>query len=173
MSKATEIAAKGVGKAKAASAALGGLRGVFRKLAEEHGEVSVLLKRVAKSDDSKIRAEMFPKIREELLAHERTEMEVLYPMLRNLGGEGRELSDHHDEEAKEMEAMIGHLTELSFDAPEWQASFKQLAESVQHHASEEEKKIFPKAQQLLGEDATDEMEQTYLQRKQSVMKQLS
>ena len=103
-----EMASKAMGKAKEGKAAATGLTGVFRTLAEQHGEVSALLKRAKSSDDPARRTELWQKIRVELLSHERAEMREVYPVLREYA-ETRTLAEHHDREAKELESMISRL----------------------------------------------------------------
>src|SRR5262245_11583156 len=101
--KMDDMISKGVGKAKGVKARMQGLKGIFKTLAEEHGEVSVLLKRASTTSDPEVRKELFPKIRKALLAHEQGEVHVLYTTLRQYD-ETRGLADHHDEEATELES---------------------------------------------------------------------
>jgi hemerythrin superfamily protein len=173
MFKATEVIAKGVGKTKAAAAAIAGLRGIFKTLAEEHGEVTVLLKRAAVSSEPDTRGQLFPKIRKELLSHERAEMEVLYSALRDTGSEGQRLAEHHDREAGEMEALIEQLGVLPYANEEWAEKLEQLAQLVRHHAHEEEEELFPKAQAIFGERVTRVLDQKYAAKKKAIMTSMS
>src|ERR1043165_6078223 len=75
-----QMTSKGAGVMKGIKARLDGLTGVFRTLAEQHGEVSTLLKRP--QDKREKKAELWPEIRRELLSHERGEVRVVYPVLR-------------------------------------------------------------------------------------------
>ncbi|TMQ13574.1 MAG: hypothetical protein E6J90_28220 [Deltaproteobacteria bacterium] len=70
---------KGAGKVKGVKARLDGLVGVFKTLAEQHGEVKVLLKRLQDKPEKK--PELWPEIRRELLSHERGELRVVYRKL--------------------------------------------------------------------------------------------
>jgi len=72
-----QIATKAAGTVKAVTAGFKGLRGVFLHLAEEHGELAALMKRVSKSSDAQVRRDHFPHIRAELLSHEKAELAVL------------------------------------------------------------------------------------------------
>src|SRR5579884_4353382 len=74
-----QIASKAMGAMKVAKATVKGLGGVFRKLSQEHGEVTALLMRVKRSSDVEVRRSLFPDIRRELLCHEKAELEVVYP----------------------------------------------------------------------------------------------
>ena len=165
------MASKVAGKTKAAKATIKGLKGIFKKLAEEHGEVSALLKRVEMSSDPDVRAELFPTIKKELLAHEKGEISELYPLLRK-HAETRAMADDHDGEADEMEALLEKLDDDKYDGKQWKQSFERLVELVQHHAKEEENEYFPKAQEVLGEERAEVLEKKYLSTKKSVMKDL-
>jgi hypothetical protein len=81
MRSLTELASKAMGAAKAASATLAGYRGIFRTLKREHGEVSVLMMRIATDRDRATRAQLFPVIVRELLAHARAEDAAFYAVL--------------------------------------------------------------------------------------------
>jgi hemerythrin superfamily protein len=124
----------GKGAVKQFQARLEGLVGVFATLARQHGEVSALLERCRGHRDR--RAGLWPEIRKQLLAHERSEMRVLYPELR-LHDATRTLADHHDAEP------------IASDV--WGQLFEKLIEDVVFHAREEEKQIFPTAQKTLGD----------------------
>ena len=107
--KMEELASKGMGKAKQVTARMKGLTGIFAQLAEEHGEVSLLVKRVAGSTDPAVRARLFPTIRSELLVHEQAERAELYPTLVYYA-ETRVMVEHHDREAAELETLLKQLT---------------------------------------------------------------
>ena len=87
---------KAKGVLKRVRARRDGLRGVFTTLAEQHTEVATLLDRV-EADPSK-RASLWPKIRIELISHERGELRVVYPVLRE-HVETEQLADQHDADA--------------------------------------------------------------------------
>jgi hemerythrin superfamily protein len=154
--------AKGTGTAKAVEARLRGLVGVFKTLAEEHGEAGALLKRM-KSDPAK-RAELWPKIRQELLSHEKGELREVYPVLREYA-ETRALADRHDREANELSATIERLQAAGFESAEFGPLLDRLIDLVEHHVQEEERDIFPKAQDAIGADRARELEPLFLSAK--------
>jgi hemerythrin superfamily protein len=147
---AEELASKAMGAMKAGKATFEGLTGIFRRLAIEHGEVSALLLRVKSSSDPQVRAELFPKIRQELLAHERGELTVLYPAYREYP-ELAMIADKHDREAGQLEQMIGTVTATEYQDPAWESRFDALVDLVKRHVSEEENDFFPKGEKALGE----------------------
>jgi hypothetical protein len=151
-----ELISQGKGKVKAVKARLGGLVGVFKTLAEQHGELAALLERL--QDDPARRAELWPRVRGGLISHEHSEVRELYPVLRQFE-QTRELADHHDDEARELDAMIARLDAMDPRLDAWGALFDELAATViQHATQEEEKQIFPLAQQVLGDAATHELD---------------
>ena len=148
------IASKAMGAMKGGKAALEGLRGVFRKLAQEHGEVAALLMRVKSSSDPKVRADLFPKIRNELLSHEKAEMTIVYPAFREFP-ETVDIAEKHDREAGALRNQLDLLNVTVYDDPSWTTQFEALVDLVQRHVAEEEGDFFPKGQKLLGDRAEE------------------
>jgi hypothetical protein len=159
------IVSQGMGKVKAVKARLEGLTGVFQILAEQHGEVAALLSRARTSPEK--RAELWPKIRVELLSHERGEVRELYPVLRAYP-ETLALADNHDEEARELEQLIGVLDTTLIASDAWAAEFDRLAEIVTAHAQDEENNIFPEALRVLGDERAKQLEDKFLLAKRQV-----
>jgi hemerythrin superfamily protein len=166
-----DIKATAMGLEKETKVTLKGLTGVFRTLAKEHGEAGALLKRAAKSSDDDEWKRLFPKVRAQLLAHERGELAVLYPKLL-AREETRALAEDHNREAKEMESLIEELNAGEFGDSAWQSRIQSLVSRIEHHTSEEESSYFPKAQDTLGKEAAKELEGVYLSKKQEVLREL-
>lgn len=155
---------KGAGMMKGVKARLEGLTGVFKTLAEQHGEAAAMMKRLQSKPEKK--AELWPEIRRALLSHERGEIREVYPVLRQ-HVQTRSLADHHDQEAAEMERLIERIDAAVAD--EWRPLFDQLVEMVTRHASEEENDIFPKAQEAIGDQTTKDLESRFLATQKQVM----
>ena len=162
-----EVAAKAMGTIKAVQAGFNGLRGVFLHLAEEHGEVGALMKRVSKSTDAQFRREHFPHIRAELLSHEKGELVEVYSVLANYESM-REVVLKHNAEAHTLEKAIADVDAQNFASDEWGSAFQRLFSLVQQHVDEEEKDFFPRAQQLVDENESKEILQRYEAAKKSV-----
>jgi hemerythrin superfamily protein len=144
------------GAAKDVKAGFKGLTGVFMHLMEEHGKVGALIKHVAKSDDEAVRAELYPKIRRDLLAHEKGELRVVYPALANLPiASGIEMA--HALEASELDLAIANVDALAFSDPAWRSTFQRLADLVEEHVEHEESDFFPQAQKALGEERANQL----------------
>lgn len=153
---------KGAGVMKGVKARLDGLHGVFKTLAEQHGEVAAMLKRLQDKPEKK--AELWPDIRRELISHERAEMREIYPVLRQHAAT-RVLADHHDQEAADLERLIERL---DVETGDWPALFAQLVDAVVNHAEEEETQIFSKAQEAIGDRTTKDLEARFLAAKKQI-----
>lgn len=151
------IAAKTAGLMEAMKAGRAGLVGVFRTLSEQHGEVGALFERVKKHPAK--REDLWPKIRVELLAHEKAELREVYPVIRTSGG--ADLAARHEREATELEQTIMALDSTDIKSAAWMPLFEQLAASVVSHAHEEEDDIFPQAQKLVGHDIAKDLDKAF------------
>ncbi len=161
-----------MGAAKAVKATAKGLTGVFRHLMQEHGEVSALMKRVSMSSDAQVRREHYPKIREELISHERAEVRVVYSELGALQ-QTRDVAAKHNREAKELESAIADLDAIDPANSEWGPAFEQLVQLVTAHVTEEESDFFPKAQDVIGEDEAKALLGRYETAKKNVKTELA
>lgn len=134
----------------------GQLVGVFQTLAKQHDQVAELLAQLKASPET--RATMWPQIRRALVSHEHGEVRELYPLLRQHEATSA-LADHHDDEARDLDALIGRLDTVDIRDEGWLDLFDQLTAAVLHHAKdEEEARIFPLAQQVLGEARAIELD---------------
>jgi hemerythrin superfamily protein len=166
-----EIEAKGKGSAKAMGARLHGLSGVFARLSGQHGEASSLLRQLADSQDADKRDGLWAKIRVELLSHERAEIRELYPLLRQYPTT-RELAERHDAEAGEIERAIEKLDAADTAGSAWNRALEELSSLVQRHAEAEEKRVFPKAQEVLGRGVAKQLDDRYAAAQQAVKAEL-
>lgn len=168
LTRTEQIASKAMGAMKAAKATVKGLGGVFRKLSQEHGEVTALLMRVKRSTDVEVRRHLFPDIRRELLAHEKGELAVVYPAFRR-HPELVSIADAHQNEADQLEQVIQQLSATDYADASWGRIFDRLVELVMHHATEEENQYFPKASRVMGDDEPNVLEKQYLDAKKSII----
>lgn len=168
LTRTEQIASKAMGAMKAAKATVKGLGGVFRKLSQEHGEVTALLMRVKRSTDVEVRRHLFPDIRRELLAHEKGELAVVYPAFRRHPALVS-IADAHQGEADQIEQVIQQLSTTDYADASWGRIFDRLVDLVMHHATEEENQYFPKASRVMGDDEPNVLEKQYLDAKKSIL----
>jgi CRISPR/Cas system-associated endonuclease Cas1 len=163
------MAGKAVGKVKGAKQVLEGHTGIMKRLAEEHGEVSVLLKRCTVVDDPEQRRELFTQIQEQLMSHAKAEEKILYAVLRQ-HAETNELTEHAIEEHQEMEDMVDRLSTMGYEGDDWAELFDELEQSVRDHVEEEERDLFAKAKHVLDDQQLKEMEARYIDARAAEMR---
>jgi hemerythrin superfamily protein len=156
----TEIAGRAVGAAKAAGAALAGYRGIFRTLKREHGELSVLLMRIATEKDGHTRGRLLPQLAHELTSHGRAEQAELYSILAE-HETTRQLVRRLEADHERIDQILMELSELPPSSPSWTERFRELQRTVQEHIDVEENQVFPRARRILSPDMTEEMDRRY------------
>ena len=133
--------------ARGVKAALDGYVGVWRTLVEDHARVASLIEAVQR--DPTKRAGLWPRIRAELLAHERAELRDVYPVLRNYDAT-KHWAEQHEIEARELEERIDRLDATPVEEDVWGELFDELARTISVHVREEETEIFPLASSAIG-----------------------
>jgi hemerythrin superfamily protein len=161
-----QFSAKAMGTIKAVKAGFKGLRGVFLHLAQEHGEVTALMKRVSGSADVEVRRAHWPQIRSELLSHERGEEVAVYAALREYD-RTRPLAFIHEREAAQLESAVAVVDGQDLATPAWMIAFEQVLTLVQAHAEKEENEVFPQAQEVLGEERSKALREPFESAKQA------
>lgn len=162
---------KGGRSAQTVTGFSGGLRGVFRTLAQQHHEVGSLIERVMDTDDPGRRLELWTQIRQELLAHERGELDVVYPAFRE-HAELAHIAEEHANEASELEAAIHRLDGIDSSTRGWLEQFETVSRLVQHHVDEEENEWFPEASKVLGTVEAEELDDRFKARKERADEQI-
>ncbi|PJD91316.1 MAG: hemerythrin [Legionella sp.] len=117
-------------------------------LIKEHNKVRSMFADI--NDDShrfETQKKMFSLLADELIRHETIEHLVWYPHFKeNLPDTVKHLLT----EEKHAEKAIKKLETLKTE-PTWKEHFIKLKNAVEHHAQEEEKKLFPEVKKLLSE----------------------
>jgi len=166
-----QTAAKAAGKMGAIKAAISGLDGVFRQLAEEHKEVATLFARATVSSDAEKRAEIWSAIRQQLTAHENAELEIVYPEF-EMHASLMDIVREHEADADHLEALIANVDAAPITGPQWESAIKELQAVVLRHASREEKEYFPRAQEVIGERRVEELEELYIASKETLLQSM-
>ncbi|HEY1550098.1 MAG TPA: hemerythrin domain-containing protein [Kofleriaceae bacterium] len=152
------VASKARGLEKSMEAHRDGLVGVFQTLAKQHGEVASLIERL-RNDASK-RESLWPLIRVALIAHERAELEAVYPVLEVIVGL-RGYVERHAIEANDLENRIMQLEGSLFQGDTWMSQFDELGDAVTAHAAEEEHEIFPAALAAIDEHHAKQLDDRF------------
>jgi hypothetical protein len=125
----------------------------FKMLEEDHEKVKKLMSELEDTTERgvKTRHELFSKIKQEMLVHERLEEELLYPTLKE-HDKTKEVSLEGYEEHHLVNEIMAELEETPVDDEKWGAKFSVMKENVEHHIEEEEDEMFKKARQVLDKE---------------------
>ena len=102
----------------------------------------------------KTRAEVFGKLKEEMLIHERIEEEIFYPALKS-HPKAKDIVLEGYEEHHVVDEIMGELEATDVSDEAWGAKFKVMKENIEHHIEEEEGEMFTQARAVFS---TDELE---------------
>ncbi|MBA2655010.1 MAG: hemerythrin domain-containing protein [Gammaproteobacteria bacterium] len=95
-------------------------------------------------------AKMFNLLCDDLIRHETMEQEIWYPHLKR-NEKLSEIITHLIAEEKSAKKTIKEFRKIK-DAKEWNKKFMKFKREVEHHAREEETKLFPKVKKILTEN---------------------
>jgi hemerythrin superfamily protein len=121
-----------------------------RFLSSQHDEIRHLFQTVAESSGES-RREAFETLVRLLAVHETAEEMVVYPALRDAGGEGSRVADARIDEEDRAKKMLADLEKLDPASPEFDQLFREVRVAVEAHAENEEREVFP----LLEESRDD------------------
>jgi hypothetical protein len=167
-----EIASTGTGAAQTVKPAVESLHGVFKQLAQEHGEIAALLMRFKATSNPEVRRALFAKIRTEMLAHDNGEIHEVYPAFEQYA-ELKPMAKEHNAEAKQLEQLLEQLNGLAPTDASWAPLFDKLVELAARHTREEEDEYFPTAERVLGQDEAERLQGRYEAAKAAVTDQAS
>lgn len=125
------------------------VRELFRRY-NGGGGLTGLIKRTAGLVEARVQRDILARICQELAMHTKIEEAVFYPAVRALGdaqldGLVREAIVEH----AGVKAEVGELRERTGEAEKLATKVGQLEQDVEHHASEEEREMFPRLKELM------------------------
>jgi hemerythrin-like domain-containing protein len=96
---------------------------------------------------------LFGWLKSALTLHTLIEEQILYHSLANLKETEELIKKSYDEHR----TVDGLLVKMSAPSQDWRVALGKLKAALQHHISEEENELFPKAERLLGARRLEEM----------------
>ncbi len=118
-------------------------------LKADHDKVDRLFQKVKADTEGEKHEELFKQIKAELDVHTHIEETIFYPRLK----EESELEDivlEGIEEHHQAKMFLRELDGLSDDSEKFEPKLKVLMEDITHHVQEEEGKMFPDVEKILG-----------------------
>jgi len=143
---------------------------IFDLLTEDHNKVKGLLAQLQETGDGagKTRDKLFAEIKKDLDIHAEFEEQVFYPKARAATGMDDVIEDGLEEHSEAKE-LLSKLKTMNSTSAEWLDTVEELTEAVEHHAMDEEKKLFPKARKIMDDADAQSMAEEYLKIKQKAL----
>ena len=123
-------------------------------LKQDHRTVKELFSEYAKLGEGarEEKERLFREINEELTIHAEIEERLFYPAVRDVKtDEAEDLVNEAVEEHLIVKTLLEELSALQPGEAQFDAKMKVLRDTVEHHAAEEEKEMFPQAKRLPDE----------------------
>jgi len=124
-------------------------------LKDDHRRVRDLFQEYEATSDPRAKRDIAEQACIELETHAQLEENVFYPAVNEETDAGPELVKDSLEEHQTMKNLIHELRTMSPDHTAFDAKFKELIRLVEHHVEEEERSMFPLAEDELEEDMAD------------------
>lgn len=143
---------------------------IFDLLIEDHAKVKGLLAQVQETGDGaeKTRDKLLAEIKKDLEIHAKFEEQVFYPKARATTGLEDVIEDSLEEHSEAKE-LLSKLEAMNSTSEEWLSTIEELTDAVEHHAQDEEEKLFPKARKTMEKADAEAMGEQYLKVKQKAL----
>lgn len=145
-----------------------GFSGVFRRLVEEHKELSVMLKRLAVTPALDKQAVLWATFRTELAAHEQAELQEVYPDF-EWHPSLIDVIQTHEEDAERLQEWVRGLDAVAVGSPQWDKGLQTLQAVLSAHVEREEELFFPQVQRLIGRERLEELDARYTETKRALL----
>jgi hemerythrin superfamily protein len=139
-------------------------------LKTDHATVKTLFSRFRRTGEraEKARQALIDRIATELEIHAQIEEEIFYPAMRQVRKAASLLREAHKEH-EQVKKLVAEMQSAEDD--EIAGTVQELRDAVLHHATEEEREMFPLAKEL-GAEKLDELGAELRDRKQALKKGL-
>ena len=141
----------------------------IKLLKADHDKVKKILAQGESTTErgEKTRTELFAKLKEEMLIHERIEEEIFYPALKE-HPKTKEITLEAYEEHHVVDMVMKEIEGLPFDDERWGAKFTVMKENIEHHIEEEEGQMFKQARQVFEEEELEALGERMAARKEQL-----
>jgi len=127
---------------------------IFQLLEKDHREAKSLMRKIAEGNGDARRRQVYEKFKAEIVAHSKCEEREFYTVLQR-NDDVSDKIEHSYEEHAEVEEGLQELSDMDEQDDEWMSKFSELRQDLEHHIEEEEGELFPKAREILGEQAEE------------------
>jgi hemerythrin superfamily protein len=142
--------------------------GVFATLVEQHRHVAELLILAGTTEAPAKRSERWAEARRRLLSHERAEALEVYAVLAS-NSSAKEMLEQHAQQGAELESAIAELDATAAESDEWIERLRDVIAMVEDHVRDEESDFFPRAQALLGDSTSRDLDERFQSAQREVL----
>ena len=135
-------------------------------LKADHRKVKQLFSQFESAGEAQ-KADIFQQIAKELQVHTKVEEEIFYPAVKKMDSD---MALEAAEEHNIVDWIIAQMKKLSPSDENYDAKFTTLKENVEHHIEEEEKEMFPEAEEKVPANQMAEIGKKMMARKEALMK---
>jgi hemerythrin-like domain-containing protein len=144
-------------------------------LREDHDRVRALFKEYEGAGEEAYEAKkrIVQQLSMELDIHAKLEEEIFYQAFRTeQEEEPKKVVRESFEEHKIVKTLLGELAAMRPQDAQYDAKVTVLKEGVEHHADEEERELFPAAEDLFGDEGLERLGAEMEDRKEELMREL-
>ena len=147
---------------------------VTKLLKKDHDKVRALFKEYESAGERahQSKRRLVETISQELAVHAKLEEELFYPVVKAVRAkEAKDTVSEAIEEHEIVKRLLLELAELGPEDEQYDAKVKVLQENVEHHAKEEEREMFPVAEDHLSDDELMELATELESRKELLLEE--
>lgn len=139
-------------------------------LKQDHRQAAAMMQQLAGADQggqgkNPQHTEIFNDLKQALTLHTQMEEQVFYPAMEEFDEAKHPIGEAYREH-DQVDTLLDELSAHSPEQQEFQSKLQELRQAVEHHVEEEERDIFPLAQQLCDQQRLQEMGRQMEQMKQ-------
>lgn len=124
---------------------------ILELLKRDHRKVDAILAAIESAGSDEQREQLFAQLVGEIEIHAQSEEDVFYDTL-DADAQLEERLDDARHEHDEIDHLLEEMDEIGSAGAEWIGKLRDLRQLIQHHVDDEENRIFPRAQEVLGDD---------------------
>jgi len=146
---------------------------IYAKLKDDHDNLKDIMEKIGETSERahKQREKLFSQLKGALTAHAKVEEAVFYATLRPKEDLSEDVLEGVNEH-RVLDMLLSELDSIPKDNPQWTAKFHFLKELLEHHVSDEEEEMFPKAKKVLSKAQAESLGETMDNREKAVKEAL-
>jgi len=139
---------------------------LFDLLKKDHRQVEQIMSQLEDVSEEQ-REELFSALQDEYTEHCQLEEKFFYPQLQKVN-ELKELAEDALEEHGQTKDLLAQLEDLLDEEDEFDSTFEEFRDAVQHHVKEEENKVFRRCTDFISDQQLRDIAMKCVQEKEKL-----